>query len=302
MSSNETRRFSTYRAVTDQIVAAIEAGATNAELPWHRDAGLLMPVNAFTEKRYRGVNVVALWAATASRGFSSHLWATYRQWCKLGAQVRRSETASLVVFFKEIAVESDGNPEGGEAPSTRLVARASRVFNADQVDGYERPAPAAPPQPVAIITEAERVVGQTGAVIHHGGSAAYYSPSGDYIQIPERETFTGTKTSTPTEGYYGVLFHELTHWSGAPERLARDLSGRFGSRSYAMEELVAELGAAFLCAELAITPAPREDHAAYIADWLKVLKHDPRAIFTAASRAGQATDYVLGESQGGRTS
>ena len=146
--------------------------------------------------------------------------------------------------------------------------------------------------PVTRDGHAEAFISATGADIRHGGQCAFYRPATDHIQMPERELFTGTQTSSATEAYYGTLLHELTHWTGAKTRCARNLTGRFGSQAYAMEELVAELGSAFLSAELGITPVPRPDHAGYIASWLKVLKEDKRAIFTAASKAAQAADFL----------
>jgi antirestriction protein ArdC len=145
-----------------------------------------------------------------------------------------------------------------------------------------------------VIEQAEAFTAAAGADVRYGGDRAYYRRSDDHVQMPERERFTGSATSTPTETYYATLLHELTHWTGHESRLDRDLSGRFGNEAYAMEELVAELGAAFLCADLSITNTPRPDHAAYIANWLEVLKRDKRAIFTAARKAAQATDYLAG--------
>jgi antirestriction protein ArdC len=137
--------------------------------------------------------------------------------------------------------------------------------------------------------------------VKHGGERAFYRPADDIIQMPERERFLGTETSTPTEAYYGTLLHELTHWTGAKKRCDREFGKRFGDQAYAMEELVAELGAAFLCADLGISVTPRQDHAAYIDNWLSVLKADKKAIFTAASKAAQASDYLAGLQDRGNT-
>ena len=296
MSEQPKPKLDIYRAVTDSIVEAIEKGAGPVEFPWHRQTAHGLPANAYTDQHYRGVNVVVLWVAAAVRGYGSPFWGTYRQWRELGAQVRRGERAALIVFYKEI----DRSPQDGdesaitEEPAPRLVARASWVFNADQVDGYK---PAGPP-PVDKTERLQRVeefVEASGSVVRHGGHRACYDPTTDHIQMPERASFVGTSTTTPTEGYYSVLLHELVHWTGAPHRLARDLSSRFGSEAYAMEELVAELGSAFLCAILGVSPAPRPDHAAYVDHWLAVLRSDKRAIFTAASKAMEAVDYLSEE-------
>jgi antirestriction protein ArdC len=165
------------------------------------------------------------------------------------------------------------------------------VFNADQIEGWRAPEERRLGL-VGAIETAEQFVANTKAEIRHGGDRAFYRQKDDFIQVPDMDLFTGTPTSSPTESYYAVLLHELTHWTGHKRRLDRDLTGRFGDESYAMEELVAELGAAFLCADLGISNGPRDDHAAYVANWLKVLKNDKKAIFTAASKAGQAADYL----------
>ena len=281
-----------YQQITDLIIAALEEGATSFQLPWHRlgpAAG--RPTNIKSGKPYRGVNVLALWVASLNQDFSTGIWGTYKQWHDAGAQVRRGEKASLVVFYKEFEREEKDEDTGEVGRRKSLFARASWVFNADQVDGWE---PQVPPvtNPVTRDGRAEAFISATSADIRHGGQRAFYRPATDHIQMPERRLFTGTPTSSATEAYYGTLLHELTHWTGAKTRCARDLTGRFGSQAYAMEELVAELGSAFLSADLGITPVPRPDHAGYIASWLKVLKEDKRAIFTAASKAAQAADHL----------
>jgi len=280
-----------YQAITDQIIAAIEAGTGTFTMPWHRDASHAMPINALSGNAYNGVNVIALWAAAELRGYGTGYWATYRQWNLLGGQVRQGEKSSIVVFYKQTELEAR-SAETGE-PENRSVryARASRVFNAEQVEGWEAPRPAIC-DPAAVLGDTEAFIAALSADIRIGGNRAYYQPRTDHIQMPDRDRFTGTETSTATESYYAVLLHELTHWTGHALRLDRDLSGRFGDEGYAMEELVAELGAAFLCSDLGVTGQPRPDHAAYIANWLTVLKRDRRAIFTAASKANEARAYL----------
>lgn len=286
-------RRDVYRAITQQIVAAIEAGAGTFTMPWHRDVGHSQPTNALTGNVYNGVNVIALWAAAQLRGFVSGHWATYKQWRLLGAQVRKGETGSVVVFFKETA-RAPTDPETGDVEEKPVrYARSSIVFNAEQVDGWQVPRPVAP-DPVTVQHQVEAFVTATAADIRSGGAHAYYQPQADHIQMPARARFTGTATRSATESYYAILLHELTHWTGHVSRLDRDLSGRFGDAGYAMEELVAELGAAFLCAELGISQVPRPDHAAYVAHWLTVMRQDTRAIFTAARHASQARSYLNG--------
>lgn len=293
-TSNQRKpRRDVHADITESIIAAIEAGPDRFELPWHGSGPAFQrPRNAATGNRYNGVNILALWASADRQGFTSPVWATYRQWLSIGAQVRRGERASPVVFYKRTELEV---ADDGDKAESRLFARSSRVFNADQVEGFEAEdtTPVVPDQ-TERLDQAEAFVAASGADIRHGGDRACYSPSGDYIQMPPRERFTGSETSTATESYYATLLHELTHWSGHRSRCDRDLSGRFGNAAYAMEELIADLGAAFLCSDLGITAEPRADHASYLASWLKVLKNDTKAIFTAASRASEAAEFLTG--------
>jgi antirestriction protein ArdC len=286
-------RFDIHQHITDKIVSAIERGAGEFRLPWHRSVGNIMrPVNIASKKAYRGVNVVALWAYAEESGYSSGTWGTYKQWSEAGAQVRKGEKAAYVVFYKELefAAESES---GDAATETRLFARATPVFAAEQVDGYQ--VPVLDPLPATVITpieQAEAFVAATGASITYGGSRAFYRPSTDSIQIPPREAFIGSPTSTPAESFYSTLLHELTHFTSHETRCNRQLGKRFGDDAYAIEELVGELGAAFLCADLRITDEPRADHAQYLASWLSVLKADKKAIFTAASKASEAAAFL----------
>jgi antirestriction protein ArdC len=286
-------RFDVYRTITRKIVEAVETGADACIMPWHSGASVLSrPTNALTRAPYRGINVLALWVEATFKGYGLGVWASYRQWQHLGAQVRKGERGSPVVFYKEVEREDFGVPDGG-VDKPKLIARASKVFNAAQVENWS------PPQPretsrVEAVLQAESFVAATGAQISHTGAMACYRAKADYIEMPPRASFRGTPTSSPTESYYAVLLHELTHWSGAAHRLDRQF-GRYGDAAYAMEELVAELGAAFLCADLRIAHEPRPDHAAYIQSWLKVLMNDRRAIFMAAGRAAQAAEYLAGK-------
>ncbi|HLK16434.1 MAG TPA: zincin-like metallopeptidase domain-containing protein [Fimbriimonadaceae bacterium] len=294
---SESRAGSTrqdiYRSITDRIVLAIQRGALEFEMPWHQGVvGRGRPVNACTDIAYRGVNVVALWVAAELEHFDSRYWATYKQWHRVGAQVRAGERGSLIVFYKEETRAAYDDDTGEVSSESYLVARASFVFNADQVDGW-----LPPEDPTKDHVEphkaAEALVATAGADIRHGGDVACYVPTEDLIRMPDRTRFTGTPTCSATEAYYAVLLHELAHWTGHRSRLNRDFANRFGDHAYAMEELVAELGAAFLCADLRVSPTPRPDHAAYIASWLDVLKQDKKAFFTAASRAAAAAEFLL---------
>lgn len=288
---HRAQRRDIHAEITSQLIAAIESDPGNPCMPWRRgSAPLSMPVNALTERPYNGINIVSLWVAAEMSGHCAPVWATYKQWAELGAQVRKGEKSSLVVFYKEY--ESELDPANAEDDGKRRVARASHVFNASQVDGYALPDAPMPLGPVERIERADRFVSSTAAQIATGGERAYYRPSTDQIQMPDEYLFCGTDTMSRSEAYYAVLVHELTHWTGAKHRLDRVFGKRFGDLAYAAEELVAEIGSAFLCTELGITQDVRADHAQYLARWLELMKADSRAIFTAAARASEAVAYL----------
>lgn len=275
-----------FERITNQIIAAIEEGAVNFTMPWHRTGKALdCPTNAITGRAYRGLNVVTLWMDGHAAGFGTGQWATYRQWNQHGAQVRKGERGTPIFFWQQRG-HNDPEQDGGEDRRRGgFIVKCFTVFNADQVDGF---VPAFQPK----ISEGDRnaraedFIRQVGATIQHGGDRAYYAPGSDTVQMPD---FSQFKTAT---GFYATLAHELTHWTGAKHRLDRRLDNRFGSEAYAMEELVAELGAALTCARLGLNTEPRVDHAPYIASWLKALRSDPRAIFTAAGKAQEAADFI----------
>lgn len=286
-----TPATSIYDTITRQIIAALEAGTGEFSLPWHRsNAPLSRPINALTKKAYRGINVLALWASAEAQDFGHGLWATYRQWQSLGAQVRKGEKASPIVFYK-VFDKQDADETEERDGTTRIYAQASRVFNIAQVDGYAMPA-VSEAEDFDPIPNAEALVAATGAKVRIHGDSAHYTPATDTITMPDRQLFFATESGTAGQNWYATLLHELVHWSGAEHRLARTFGKRFGDQAYAMEELVAELGAAFLCADLGLSSSPRPDHARYLASWLKVLKTDNRAIFTAASSAAKAAEWL----------
>lgn len=285
-----TQRVDIHQSVTDAIIKALEAGADQARLPWHRTgATSIIPRNAATGNTYNGINVVALWATCADRSYSHSLWASYKQWQSLDAQVRHGEKASLVVFYKEYAAQPD--PQDDNDTGRRRVAKASWVFNVAQVDGYSvgEPLPSLPP--IERDARAEALIAATKADIRIGGDSAYYRPSTDHIQMPDPQLFRANGDQR-SQDWYSVLTHELGHWSGADKRLNRQFGKRFGDDAYAMEELVAELTSAFLCAELGITVQPRADHAHYIGHWIKAMRADNRAVFTAAAKASEAARFL----------
>lgn len=287
---SQTARIDLYQRVTDEIIQATEAGAGRFIMPWH---GMMRgrPRNAFTGNAYRGINTLVLWSAARNHKYGSSYWATYRQWADLGAHVRKGQKATLVVLYKQVPVEAQDAKTGEPVEDYRLLARAYFVFNSMQVEGWTEPDHPMRSM-VATHEEIDNFIAATGADIRNGETSAYWR-AGDYLSIPHKSRFLGSVTSSPTETYYSTVFHELIHWTGHWSRLNRNLTGRFGSADYAMEELVAELGAAYLCAEFFVLHMPRKDHAAYIGEWLDVLKGDKRAVFTASAAAQKAVEFLL---------
>jgi antirestriction protein ArdC len=288
-----------YETVTANIINAIEQGAGEFRMPWHRASTANdIPCNAITGAKYRGSNILTLWVAGMQHGYASNRWATYKQWAANGAQVRKGEKATAGIFYT-ITEHEDATGKTKATP----FARAFYLFNAEQVDGETGEASAPREDLTQRIARADEVITATGAKITHAGSRAFYRHSTDEIYLPERAAFIGTETSSPTEAYYSTALHELTHWTGHESRLARGFAKfkKFGDEAYAVEELAAEMGAAFLCAQLGITNDPRPDHAQYLASWLRVLKSDSKAIIRAASEAQKACDYIMQASETGET-
>jgi antirestriction protein ArdC len=260
-------------------------------MPWHTSGRFAFsPINVASNKPYRGINTVCLWAAAQAKGYERGEWATYQQWQERGAQVRKGEKATTVVFWK-FANDSKEGQDGETLSSSRLLfTRGYSVFNAAQVDGYTPASDPDMPMPERI-SHAEAFFASIAANVKHGGNQAYYAPATDHIQMPPFAAFE------ENVAYYSTLAHEHTHWTAPTARCDRQLGKRFGDNAYAAEELIAELGAAFTCAHLGLSTEPREDHAQYIQSWLKVLKADSRAIFTAASKAQQATDWLIARAE-----
>lgn len=277
-----------HATVTNQLIEMMEAALESEkwEMPWHNQA--VVPMNALTHKMYRGVNTVSLWMAQMTKGYTSPYWATYKQWKKLGAHVKKGEKSSLIIFYNVTEYE---NEQGEE--ETRAYIRASYVFNASQVEGWEAPE-IAEPATIGNFDKAEALIQVTGAEIRHGMAGAYYHRTEDYIGMPDKVAFRDTATSTASENYYSTLLHELTHWTGHNARLDREKGKKFGDVAYAFEELIAEIGAAILCAQTGVAAEPRQDHALYLRNWLKALKDDKRYFFKAASAAQKAADFVSG--------
>lgn len=240
---------------------------------------------------YQSINVLMLWSEAVAKSYASPIWMTYRQAQELAAHVRKGEEGSLVVYADKI-IRTETSEPGEKARRAIPFMKGYTVFNTEQIEGlpeqyYPKPGPRT--EPVPRIARADAFVSATGAVIRHGGNVACYNVTLDYVQMPVIEAFKDA------ESYYATLAHELTHWTRHETRLNRDFGRkRFGDEGYAFEELVAELGSAFLSTDLDLTPEVRADHAAYIGSWIKVLKNDKRAIFTAASHAQRAADFLHG--------
>lgn len=299
LSTNPRADF--YQRVTDKIIRDLEQGTRSWIKPWTTSSG---PIAAARPLRhdgtpYRGVNVLILWSEAIERGYTSATWMTYRQAQALGAQVRKGEHGATVVYAKTIERAEDDPDTGKETVERIPLLRAYTVFNTEQIDGLS-PQPEVQPtviQPMSSrIDRVDAFIAATTATIVHIGNRACYIPSADRIEMPPYRQFIDTATSSAAEGYYATLLHELIHWTSPKHRCDRDIGKRFGDNAYAREELVAEVGAAFLCADLGIALEPRPDHAAYLASWLTVLKSDKRAIFAAAALAQKAVDWLAAKS------
>ena len=288
-TSKQSRSDAYYEALTAKIVAALETDPAGWTKPWTSLGGL--PRNAITGKRYNGSNVFWLTVAAEDAGFATPNWATYRQWAGAGAQVTKGSKSTVGMFWKIIRKTVDGEPK------TFPMMRTFSLFNLDQVEVSEDATDAQKAKLEAlrtpvVLTETERnaaadaFIAATGAKVNFGGDRAFYRPSTDEITMPLARQFHSS------EDFYATLAHELTHWTGAKTRLDRT-GGLFGDPAYAFEELVAELGAVFLCSHLGIAAEPRPDHAQYVASWLKAVTDNERAVYHAAAKAAKAVDLLI---------
>jgi antirestriction protein ArdC len=297
MPTNQTLaqapRADVYSRVTAKIVADLEKGVRPWMKPWnaeHAAGRITRPLRA-SGQPYKGVNVLMLWGEAFDKGYACPIWMTFKQALELGGQVRKGEHGSLVVYADRIR-RSETDEKGDAVEREIPFMKGYTVFNCEQVDGlpahfYSKPT--APLPTAERIEAADRFFAATGITLRHGGNRAYYAEGPDAVQMPPFESFRDA------ESYAATLAHECIHATKHPKRLAREFGRkRWGDEGYAAEELVAEFGAAFLCADLGITPDIREDHAAYIASWLEVLKRDSRAVFTASAHAQRAADFLHG--------
>lgn len=293
MTRKTKEKSDVYTRVTDKIVAELEKGVRPWMKPWNAEhaAGRISKPLRHNGQAYNGINILMLWSAAMEKDFSAPIWMTFRQAKELGANVRKGEKGELVVYANKLT-RTEENDRGEEVEQTIPYMKGYTVFNVEQIEGlpahyYQLAEPVL--DPVQRIEHAEQFFAATGAEIRHGGNQAYYMIGEDRVQLPPFESFKDA------ESYYATMAHEVTHWTRHPKRLDRSFGRKtWGDEGYAQEELVAELGAAFLCADLEITPEVRDDHVAYIESWLKVLKNDKRAIFTAAAHAQRAADFLNG--------
>lgn len=293
MTTAAATRPNVYETITAAIVARLEAGGV---APWHKPWAGGAPSRPLRHngQPYQGVNVLWLWMAAETRGYTCPYWLTYNQARDEGGHVRKGEKGTTVVYASTFKKTEDG--PAGPVEKNIPFLKTYTVFNAEQCDNLpERytaaiARPAGNVEPIAAVLE---FAAATGADIREGGGAAFYAPTADYVQLPPASAFDNA------EAHAGTLAHELIHWTGHASRLARDLTGRFGDDAYAAEELIAEMGAAFIAADLGLEPQPREDHASYLASWLRIMKADSRAIFTAASQASRSAAYLHSLQPGG---
>jgi antirestriction protein ArdC len=281
-----------YARITNQIVSHLEKGVRPWVRPWNAEnaAGRITRPLRHNGKPYSGINVLSLWSSAMAQNFAAPIWMTFKQALERDAHIRKGEKGSLVVYADSITRKETDEKTGDEIDREIPFLKGYIVFNVEQIESlpevyYAKAAPKL--DPGARIDHAEKYFAALAASIRHGGNRAFYSIAADAIQMPPFESFQDA------DSYYATLAHECTHWTGSKARLDRDFGGhRFGSEGYAIEELVAELGAAFLCADLELTLEPREDHASYIATWLRILGADGRAVFTAAAHAQRAAEFI----------
>jgi antirestriction protein ArdC len=286
-------RTSLYDEITNKIIAELEAGRVPWVQPWGTTAAkasLAMPKSAATGRQYSGINVLILWGAAIERGFTGQSWLTFRQALSLGGHVRKGERGTTVVYadrFVPLEEKHRASENGEEAQAIPFLKRFT-VFNTDQCDNLlsEIATTPPPPPPGLIEPKVEYLIKATGIDFRIRGNRAFYVPAEDYVQVPPPQAYF------EPINWHRTALHELAHASGHESRLNRDLSGSYGSRKYAFEELIAEISSAFSCASLGIVPTVR--HADYIGSWLDVLREDNRAIVRAASQASKVADYLLG--------
>ena len=282
-----------YERITDKIVSELEQGVRPWLKPWnaeHATGKITRPLR-HNGVPYSGMNVIMLWMEAEEKGYSAPIWMTYKQTRELGGHVLKGEKGSLVVYANSFKKTETDKNTGEEVDRDIPFMKGYTVFNVEQIEGLPDHYYATAVEPQLEMSERDNRIesffANTGADIRFGGNKAYYAIGPDYIRMPPYPFFKDA------ESYFATIAHETCHWTRHPSRLDRDMGRKkWGDEGYAMEELVAEIGSVFLSVDLGITPEVREDHIAYLQNWLTVLKSDKRAIFTAASYAQKAADYL----------
>lgn len=276
--------------ITNLIIAKLEEGVAPWRRPWQLSGAGGRPLR-HCGTPYTGINTLYLWALADAHGYRARHWMTYRQATALGGQVRRFESGALSVYYSSFNKTETDPDTGEEAARAIRFLRAYSVFNADQIDGlpghfYPDAAPPAPPPPSERQAAIDGFFAAIPAEIRHGGDAAYFNPTFDFIQLPAPASFR------TADHYASTRAHETVHWSGGASRLARTFGRRFGDKAYAFEELVAEIGAGLVCADFQLPAALHDSHASYVEHWLGILRADKTAIIHAAAKAEQAFGFL----------
>jgi antirestriction protein ArdC len=292
--SNTEEKQDVYTRITNKIIASLELGVRPWMKPWNAEhaAGKITRPLRHNSQPYSGINILMLWASAMEQGFAAPIWMTFKQAVELNAYVRKGEKGSFVVYANSITRTEHDDTTGEDIERDIPFLKGYTVFNVEQIDGlpeiYYGKAESKL-TPVERIARAEEFFSHIAVTLRHGGNRAYYAQELDYVQMPIIEAFRDA------ESYYATLGHEFIHATKHPTRVARDFGRKtWGDEGYAREELVAELGSAFLCADMELTPEVRDDHASYIANWLEVLKNDKRCVVQAASYAQKAVGYLHG--------
>jgi len=275
------------KEITDKIIKELEKGVNPWVCPWDRSSDSALPYNFKTSNSYSGMNIFILWLRAKEAGYSRNSWLTYNQAKELGGQVRKGEKSTMGIFYKNVETK-DSKTKAVEEKEFYPMAKAFYVFNVEQIDGLELEQ-LFEPKEFNPIENAENLLIDSGVMINHGGTRAFYRPLADFIQLPDKERFSCS------EDYYATALHELVHSTGNKQKLDRDMSNEFGSPEYAFEELIAEMGSAFLGAELGLVG--NVQHTSYIESWLKALKGDKKFIFKAATQASKVFEFILNQSQ-----
>lgn len=279
------QKLDIHSELTNQVIEMLES-AQDWERPWKKFAVNGMPINYKTKAIYNGANIISLWLSANKNGFKNNFWLTYNQAKELGGNVKKGSKGTHIIFYKPLTIEDKDTGEEKNIP----ILKWSTVFNIDQIENidFEIEEPKTEKENIDFsgFENVDQVIENTGVIITHGGSRAFYSRNDDAITMPEKNDFN----SAPD--YYETLLHELTHWTGAPHRLERKKGAKFGDHDYAFEELIAELGSIFLCAELGID-GNLQNHASYIKSWIKALKSDKTFIFKASAQASKAFNFTM---------